>query len=252
MVFQKKPPPPILAKVVEVQDLSPLMRRIIVAADGSRGVTGSPPAQWMKVSFPSPPDQRQAGRAISMRRFDAANGRMELNFILHGDSGPASRWASQARPGEMLTLAGPRGGYAIDPKVSRYVLIGDATALPAIASIAEALPAMAQAEVIVEVADCREEQPLLSVASVRVHWLHSDTEAPGTTGRIELAVQAPSFEPSDCRIWLAGESFMVRAVLTHLLVDRRICPRAICAKGYWKLGVGDHREETSPHLQKNK
>ncbi|PKU22967.1 siderophore-interacting protein [Telmatospirillum siberiense] len=245
MVARKNQHSPIPVEVTKIQTLSPLIRRITVAAGSLRSMVGGVPAQWMKVFFPAPSGQRRVGRAISIRHLDSTNGRMDLDFVLHGDSGPASRWANHARPGKILMLAGPRGGYAIDPKVPRYLLIGDATALPAIASIAEALPATAEADVVAEVADSLEEQPLASAATLRVHWLHSGTEAPGTTGRIELAVQALSFEPGDCRIWLAGESFMVRAVLTHLLVDRRISPGAICAKGYWKLGTAGHRREIS-------
>ena len=246
MVSREHSASPILAEVIETQDLSPSMRRVTVTADALCNLPEGIPARWMKVFFPSPPGQRQAGRAISIRHLDRATGRMDLDFVVHGNSGPASRWAALARPGERLTFAGPRGGYGLDLKVSRYLLIGDATALPAIASITEALPATAQADVVVEVADSREEQQLPSAAPAHVHWLHSCTEAPGMTGQIELAIQDLSFEAKDLRIWLAGESFMVRAVLTHLLLDRGIPPGAICAKGYWKFGVAGHREKTSP------
>lgn len=122
MVSRGRSASPILAEVVEVQDLSPSMRRVTVAADALRELSEGPPARWMKVFFPSPPGQRQAGRAISIRHLDRATGRMDLDFVLHGNSGPASRWAALARPGERLTLAGPRGGYGIDPKAPGYRL----------------------------------------------------------------------------------------------------------------------------------
>lgn len=232
---------PIPAKVTAIHDMTPHMRRISVAAQEFHDLGPVKPAQWMKVIFPTE-DGTPAARAFTIRAYDPASGRLDLDFALHEGNGPAARWARHAQLGGMIQLAGPAAGYDIDPTVDNYVLIGDMTALPGIAAIAAALPATARADIIVEVADARDEQPLSSAATLDVHWLHSGAEPSGTTGQIELAIQGPRFDYRKSRIWLAGESFMVRSVLTHLLVDRGVLHTSIESKGYWKMGTPAYRE----------
>lgn len=79
-------------------------------------------------------------------------------------------------------------------------------------------------------------------ARVETVWLHSGREAPGTTGRLELAIQAADLNMRKCQVWVAGESFMARPVRTHLSVDRGIPDSAMAFKSYWKLGVADARD----------
>ena len=51
-------------------------------------------------------------RDFTPRRYDAAANTLEIDFAIH-DAGPATRWAAQAKPGDALTLGGPRGSFII-------------------------------------------------------------------------------------------------------------------------------------------
>ncbi|ATQ44041.1 siderophore-interacting protein [Caulobacter mirabilis] len=229
------------AEVVDVRPITPHMRRITLAGEGLRLLGIDRPAQWVKLFFPGQEGVARIGRAYTVRGFSHAFAAMDVDFVLHGDDGPASRWAARAERGEMLDVAGPRGGHAIDPRAKNYILVGDATALPAICAIVEALPAHVRARLFIEVANKAEEQRLRSNAALDVQWLHSGAEAPGATGRLELAVQAADLDTRNCQAWIAGESFMVRSVRTHLTVDRGVPEHALDSQGYWKLGVADAR-----------
>lgn len=229
-------------EVAQVRDVSPRMRRITVEGPGLRSLPPAKPASWMKVFFPVPGGERDAGRAYTIRRFDQAASTMDFDLALHGDSGPASRWTAAATRGATLHIAGPRAGYTVNAAARHYLLIGDVTALPAICTILEALPQAAPTTVFVEVADASEEQILGPRVGLHTTWLHSRLESPGTTGQVELAVQGSSFSVDGCEAWIAGESSMVRSVRTHLMIERRMNPAAIHAQGYWKLGVSDHRD----------
>lgn len=229
------------AGVIAVHDVTPHMRRISVVAPEFRNLGPIKPAQWMKVIFPSADNGKPAARGYTIRAYDPVIGRIDLDFALHGGTGPAASWVRHAQVGEIIQLAGPGPGYDIDPRVDNHILIGDMTALPAIAAVAAALPATTRAAIIVEVIDARDEQPLDSTATLDVHWLHSGAEAPGTTGQIELAVQGAGLDYRKSQILLAGEAFMVRSVLTHLLVDRGVPQTSIQSKGYWKKGTPAYR-----------
>lgn len=230
------------AEVVDARAITPHLRRITITGPDLRTLAIDRPAQWVKIFFPDDHGFSKAGRAYTIRAFDPVNAVMDLEFALHGDNGPASRWAARARRGDRIEVAGPRSGHAIDPAAEHYILVGDATALPAIAAILEALPATVHARAFLEVTDAAERQAFTTRARLEATWLHSGNEAPGTTGQLELAIQAAQFETRNCQVWIAGESFMVRSVRTHLMLDRGITEAAIDAKGYWKLGVADARD----------
>ena len=230
------------AQVIGVENVTPKMRRVTVAADALKAMPIDRPAMWMKLFFPMPSNIRPQGRAYTIRAHNAEQGWMAFDVALHGDQGPAAWWSARVREGDTLQLAGPRSGYWIDPSQHGQVLIGDATALPAIAGIVERLPAGTRAQAFIEIADAGEEQALVSPADLTIHWVHSGTAFPGTTGKLELAVQQADL-PRRCQVFLAGEAFMVRAMRTHLLVDRGILHPSIDAKGYWRLGAADHRDE---------
>ncbi|GAB2477600.1 hypothetical protein GCM10027082_30960 [Comamonas humi] len=132
--------------VQAVHSITPHMRRITVGGSGiaeflhMEGIDEA--AAWVKVFLPS-----GEGRAYTVRSVDFQAGTLDLDFVLHGtgpDSGPASAWAwaSQASVGEPVGIAGPRSGGFLLPGNARWVMLaGDATALPAIQSIASCLPA---------------------------------------------------------------------------------------------------------------
>ncbi|CAN5173646.1 siderophore-interacting protein [soil metagenome] len=229
------------AQIIGVEDITPKMRRVTVAGDALKAMPVNRPAMWMKLCFPMPSNIKPQGRAYTIRAYNAEQGWMVFDFALHGDQGPAAWWIARAREGDTIQLAGPRSGYWIDPSQHEQVLIGDATALPAIAGIVEQLAPGVRAQAYIEVADAGEEQSLISPADLTLRWVHSGTAFPGTTGKLELAVHQASL-PRDCQVFLAGEAFMVRAMRTHLLVDRSILHTSIDAKGYWRLGAANHRD----------
>ena len=78
---------------------------------------------------------------------------LDIDFVLHlhGGSGPAAEWAAAAQPGDPLLLVGPCArwgdclGIEFAPGAAeRLLLVGDETAVPAIAAILETLPAHVQ------------------------------------------------------------------------------------------------------------
>jgi NADPH-dependent ferric siderophore reductase len=81
---------------------------------------------------------------------------------LHGE-GPGSAWAQQAQPGHVVAVSNqPGGAYNVDNEADWFLIGGDEAALPAIATLLEALPASCFAYVFTEVADAAEKLKLES------------------------------------------------------------------------------------------
>lgn len=135
-----------------------------------------------------PDDGAVPTRVYTIRRIDAAKNELVVDFALHLNPGPATRWALGAREGDQVGVLGPA---AHGPKpASFYVLLGDETALPGIARILEGLPRTVSGHVLLEVNDIDDEIALDGPPGIAVQWLHRNSAAPGTTTLIADAVRA--------------------------------------------------------------
>ncbi|CAM3950113.1 siderophore-interacting protein [Kerstersia gyiorum] len=225
--------------VVAVAELTPHMRRITLGgsemaaflqADGIED-----PAAWVKVFLPT-----GEGRAYTIRSVNRRAATLDLDFVMHGDEGPASAWAAGAQVGDRLMIAGPRSGRFELPDDARWVLLaGDATALPAIQVIAETLPAGIKVKVYAEIAAQADRQRIDTLASMRIAWLQAQGDA-GSVLRQSLMFRP--FPAGPGYIWVAGESAMVKALRKHYLQEREMPVHRVSASGYWKAGEADHRD----------
>jgi len=195
------------------------------------------PGAWVKLFVPT-----GAGRAYTLRAVDHDAGTVTIDLVLHGDhgEGPASMWASQAREGDQVSIAGPRSGGFAPPGDARWLLLaGDATALPAIQSIAAQLAPTMQVQAYVEVEGMEEQQPIPTVADWHTTWLRADPAGPGRRLCQQLLHHSLPSEPG--YLWLAGEASAVRELKLHFQA-RGIERHRLSAQGYWRMGSADHRD----------
>lgn len=235
--------------VTRVEQLSPRMVRVAFTGDDLAAFGWNGPAAHVKLVFPQPgqsepvmpdPDGPRPSpmRTYTPRRFDAGVPELEIEFVLHGE-GPASGWASQAQVGQALVLAGPGPNYVVDPDAPWYVLAGDDTALPAISSILDALPASTRALVLLEVADAQEQRPLHSAAQLDIQWVYRSGEAGAA---LEQALRGVALPEGAGRIYVGCESGAMRRIRGHLLGERGLEPARVVTRGYWKRGAVDYTD----------
>ena len=231
--------------VTRVQQLSPRMVRVTFTGEDLQAFGWNGPAAHIKLGFPEagqadialpePDGPRPTMRTYTPRRFDASVPELDVDFVLHGD-GPAASWATQAQPGQALIVAGPGPNYQVDPDADWFLLAGDDTALPAIETILDALPADINARVLIEVADAQEERPLASAAQINVTWLHHDGNATQADRPLEAALRASDLPRGNGRIYVGCEAAAMRRIRAHLIQERGLDPARLVTRGYWKLG----------------
>jgi NADPH-dependent ferric siderophore reductase len=193
-----------------------------------------------KPSVP-PPDAaddapRSPARDYTPRRYDAAAGELDIDFVLHGD-GPAATWAEQVAPGQYLSVGGPRGSFVVSDDFDWYLLVGDETALPAIGRRLEELPASTRAIVVAEVSDPSEEQNFTSRAALDVTWLHRNGAEPGTANLLEPALAKTRLPDGDGYAWVAAEAETAKVLRRHLVEERGHPKEWVKAAAYWKRGA---------------
>ncbi|MFF9507396.1 siderophore-interacting protein [Streptomyces sp. NPDC014724] len=168
---------------------------------------------------------------------------IDIDFALHGDGGPACRWATTASPGAPLKALGPavEDNTAVrfrPPQDTDWVLIwADETALPAASAALEWLPAGMRARVWLEVQHTEDRQALTTAAKARISWLVRDEGAPSALEAVRAA-ELPEGTPY---VWIAGESSQVRALRRHLVQERRFDRRRVTFVGYWRRGMSEEQ-----------
>lgn len=174
-------------------------------------------------------------RDYTPRCFDATARTLTIDFALH-DAGPATAWALQAAPGQRVGVGGPRGSLLVPLAFDGYVLIGDDTALPAIARRLAELPEGTPALALIEVDGPADEQPLPTAADARIHWVHRAGAAAGDAEPLLTALRAQPLPAGDVHAWVACETGVAKALRAHLVGERGVHPKWVKASGYWRRG----------------
>ncbi|MFF0728518.1 siderophore-interacting protein [Streptomyces sp. NPDC004134] len=247
--------------VAGVERLSPTMIRVAFAGPALAAMESAGRDQRIKLFFPHPgqdapvmpdddgtnwypawqaldPAVRGIMRTYTTRSLTRAPDRLVVDFAVHGETGPGSRWALRAAPGDRLSVLAPivAENVAYDfrpPAGTDWLLVtADETALPAVAGIFAALPADLPVRAWIEVADAGDRLAPATAADAEVTWLVRGEAAPVTEAL--RAAELPGGAPY---AWVAGESATVRAVRRHLVRERGFDRRAVTFSGYWRRGT---------------
>ncbi|MFE6979681.1 siderophore-interacting protein [Streptomyces griseus] len=202
--------------------------------------------RWYEAFLAIPEAERPWLRGFTVRSYDRERNLMAVDFVLHGEDGPASRWGAAARAGDVLGMVGPSSLYARPlPAARRMLLAGDESALPAIATVLEALPAGTEAVVYAEVADAAEERELPSAAGgAEVRWVHRDRGGSLVDAVRDAGADLDGVDAA----WVAGEASAVRALRRHLVEDRRLPKAAVEFSGYWRRALTQDDAPTEEDL----
>ncbi|WP_332740246.1 siderophore-interacting protein [Hydrogenophaga sp.] len=204
-----------------------------------------PPEPGQPLVLPEPgPDglalppgaQKPAMRDYTPRHFDAAAQVLDIEFVLHGD-GVASRWAEAAKPGDEVGLGGPRGSFVVPTGFDWHVLVGDETAIPAIARRLEELPDTAQAITVIETSDADDRRTFSTRARLQTHWIET-----GPTDALARQVAALTLPAGEGFAWAAGEAASMAAVRQALVDGHGLDKARVRASAYWKRGSAGHHE----------
>ncbi len=192
-----------------------------------------------------PDGERPVMRNYSVRAYRAATAEagaeIDVDFVLHGSAadgtaGPASRWAETCQPGEHVLIIDE--GLTFNPQrgTDRVVLVGDETALPAIASISASLPADAAGTAIIEVPSAEDALEFPHPSGLEVVWIVRPHDvAPGA-----LALQAlgrTALPDAPFHAYAAGEQALASGARKQLVGERSVDKNAVSFCGYWKIGA---------------
>lgn len=241
-------PSPRLLKVKKSFYLTPNMIRVTFAGPELEGFPEGREGGNCKLMFP---DERESlesfssrleggpapiKRTYTVRNFRADVLELDIDFVAHGDNGPASAWAINAEEGHFLGFAGPSS-----PKVTRfesdwYLIAADPSAIPVAAATLEAMPRDAVGIAVFEIPSEEDKQVIDAPEGIKVHWLlHDNSHTPST--QQEDFIRALNWPEGSVQTCIAGESSVIRSLRTFLLKEKQLPKEDVYISGYWKIGL---------------
>jgi NADPH-dependent ferric siderophore reductase len=237
---------------------------------------------WYGEWLARPEAERGHMRTYTIRavRGHGEDTRLVVDIVVHeGATGPAGIWGERAAVGDRIICTAPRrgheyGGIEFAPEdADALLLVGDETAVPAVAAILEQLDAAARGAVFLEVPFAADVLTLEHPDGVGVRWLPRDGgprgEALHAAVLEHLGAQAASLEVDESEIdpdlwetpfysssgeaeggngrsvghewhglyaWIAGESKVVTGLRRALVKDLGLDRHQVAFMGYWREG----------------
>lgn len=222
------------AEVVAREQLSPHLVRLRLAGPGLAGfVSTGIPDEWVGLVVPG---QFQS-RYYTVRSWDGTE--LVLDVVVH-KVGLVTEWASRDCVGDQVTVTEPKGSFMLPADATWLLLVGDLTAMPAMARIVESPSVVGLAtppKVWAELAD--DLGGYLSAGS-DVTWLEPPGEGRSRLGEVVEGIDWPA---GDGYFWMAGESAQMRAIRKYLMRERGLPSTAYDVMGYWR-GLGARQPRT--------
>ncbi len=213
------------AQVLLREQLSPHLVRLTlgVEAFASSGV----PDEWVGLVVPG---------QFQVRYYTArahGDGEVVLDVVIH-EVGLVTEWASGECAGDTVVITDPKGSFAPPENAEWLMLVGDLTAMPAMARIAETvdLPTRVWAEV-------QDDLPGYLPDRAEVTWLDGTSDLAEVVSGLDWP-GAPGY------FWMAGESADMRAIRKHLMRDRGLPSAAYDVMGYWRAASARQPRAVDP------
>lgn len=236
--------------VVRTQRVAPALVRITLGGADLEGFVAPGPADHIKVFFPAA-DGETVARDYTPFAFrpDAEGGpELDVDFVLHGDNGPASAWAARAEAGHEISIGGPRGSRLAPSDAARVILVADESALPAAARWIDAFPGLPVIGLFT-VADEATAEYLADRdgADRDYRWFTGDDR----DARLAEALRelcADESATGETFFALAGEATALIPLRRYLRRELGLSKDQVDAQGYWKRGIIalDHHAPLDP------
>ena len=198
------------------------------------------------VTYPEPFDLGGSSRATRSRQWPVVRTYTVAPGIRTGSSWPSTSWctATRASPARGRPPRSPATGSSSPAPAARtppiptrgwHLLVGDESALPAIAAAVESLAADAEGQVLIEVPGAESE---ITCRCRSACGSTGSTPAAGRrpAGAVE-AVAALTIPAVDVQAFVHGEAGFVADLRRLLRVDVGLPRDRLSISGYWRLGA---------------
>jgi NADPH-dependent ferric siderophore reductase len=231
----------IIKEELEVKEkffLTPNYIRIILTGSRMKEFTPVKVGANNKILVPTD-DGTLVRRTYTLRALDLESMEMTLDFVAHGKTGPASKWAIDVLPGQKLTVMMKRKTKDLVPEAEWYLIAGDHTALPVIAAILEGMGSNAEGMVYIEVYEEADMQDLKKPSGIEIRWLFNS--APGQSEQLKDCVIKSFFPDTKSIFVFAAAEYKISSDINSFLKNEKMLDNSQYRTfAYWKLGKAEN------------
>ncbi len=241
-------PGPRILTVKKAWHLTPNMIRVTFGGPELGGFPADREGANCKLMFPDVGESRDTfaarisnekspvRRTYTVRHYRADVQELDIDFVDHGDTGPASRWACAAEPGDFLAFGGPGPAKVTEYSADWYLVAADLSALPVAAVTLEAMPRDAKGLALFEVTSLEDQQPIDAPKGVEIHWVMHPTPSTPSDAQ-EAFIRALPWPEGRVQTCIAGESGVIRTLRGFLHQEKQVPRGDTYISGYWKIGL---------------
>lgn len=213
--------------VKNIEMINPRIKKITFTGDDLKDFVSLSPDDHVKVFLPS-----GEMRDYTPMRFNNEDKELELAFYLHGN-GPASQWAINAKIGDELVVAGPRGSQIVPYSFDWYLMIGDETNIPSMLRRIAEIPAYSKIVLIIEVESENETAPLTNAENVQIIWSYRNNNQLSSGHRMIEILKSLNKPEGNFFTWVSLENRETIKVKEFLENEFTQNIDWIKARGYW-------------------
>jgi NADPH-dependent ferric siderophore reductase len=164
-----------------------------------------------------------------------------VDFAIHA-AGPATEWASAAKPGRKLGVGGPRGSFVVTDDFDWYLHDRRRNSPSCHRPPAGRTAWRCTRDRHRHGSRCREEQAFETATRLETRWIHRPLDTASDPAFLLDAVKSLTLPEGDGYIWIAGENDTVKILRKHLVEERGHNRSWIKAAGYWRKGSAGFHE----------
>lgn len=239
---------PRLLTVSKAWYLTPNMIRVTFSGPELEGFPEGREGGNCKLLLPEPDETRESfsarltdgplplRRTYTVRQYRADSQELDIDFVAHGDNGPASSWAIRAKPGHFLGFAGPSAPKLTHFDADWYLVAADPSAIPMAAATLESMPRDAKGVAIFEMTSSEDQQDINAPEGIEIHWLVHPQPNTSSLQQEELirTLEWPKGRVQTC---IAGESGLIKSLRVFLAKEMQLPKEDVYISGYWKIGM---------------
>lgn len=225
--------------VIRKKLVTPNMLRVTLGGENMHTLPADQESGYVKLIFTT--DSKPLMRTYTIRH--QRENEFDIDFMLHGDGGPASNWAQHCQTGDEICIGGPGPKKMIAESGDWYLLVGDMTALPAISVNLAQLPDDAKGHAVIEVVSEQDIQSLDHPKGVTIHWAVNDKTG-RDNGFLLNQVKSLDWLPGSPAVWAACEFSSMKLLRDFFKQEKTVTKQELYISSYWKYGSNEdqHKE----------
>jgi len=193
-------------------------------------------------------------RTYTLRGINSKENELIVDIADHGDNGPGSRWARNAKAGDRIGVSMKAKKKELAPDADFVFLAADLTGLPVISVIIESLPATAKGIVCLEIPTKDDVHKIETKANLEFKWIVNPQRGKGTAlAKLVTNQKFPKRKDGKRFAYIAGESQSTKKIKSFFKDDLEWKKDEFYCTSHWKAGKAERNglEECHDKIEQN-